>query len=507
MDDTLSKKGVMKSGAICGWIADRHVMVLLCALCTCINYADRVNMSVAIIYIAQTYSFSLRQQSWIMSAFFLGYVPMQFGAAILCRRIGGKLVLCYGALLWSLFTLLTPVCADMGLGALLLCRVLMGLSEGVAFPGVFHFLSSWVPSDERGRAIGFFLTGAHMGTTIALILSPLIIAALDWRYVFYFFGSLGFVWIASWQLLAYDRDNNPCDTGESNSKKMVSKITNTDEIDIGVGLTMDMHAMGRVGGGSNVDGLRIVGIMANAGSTMNEGGNKSAAKSGMDRGFCETVARMTGVTKKEAEMVGVILTNRRTLCVCASQAICGMVHFVILSWLPTYFKNVYKTDTKSLSFTFIPYATMAVASNVGGWLADVMIRSGFDVSFVRRIITLMASVGAGVTIILFAMMEDVSWGIVMAALSMGFMSMNSGGFESAYMDLATPATTGLFKAVANTIGSFAGFLAVPLSTVVLELVGGSWRLLFGSLSIGYALLGTVFYSLYSAERVLSEDDR
>lgn len=502
MNDTLAKKSATKTAGLFGWIADRHVMVFLCALCTCINYADRVNMSVAIIYIAQTYSFSLRQQSWIMSAFFLGYIPMQFGGAILCRRMGGKLVLCYGALLWSIFTLLTPLSAEMGLWMLLLCRVLMGLSEGVAFPGVFHFLSTWIPSDERGRAIAFFLTGAHVGTTLALILSPLIIAALDWRYVFYFFGSLGFLWIASWQLLAYDRDINSCDIDE-NKKAIVTKMTNTDEIDIGVGLMIDSQAAaGNVGVGSSGDVIGVGSVGANIGSTMNDRGTKSAMKNGTDKGLYETIAKMTGVTKKEVEMVGVILTNRRTLCVCASQGIFAMIHFVILSWLPTYFKNVYKTDTKSLSFTFIPYATMACAANAGGWIADLLIRNGFDITYVRKMITLMSSIGAGIAIIVFSMMQDVYWGLFMAALSMGFMSMNSGGFESAYLDLATPAATGLFKAVANTTGSFAGFLAVPLSTLVLDLAGGSWRILFGSLSICHALLGIVFFGMYSAERVL-----
>lgn len=500
MDNMTMKSSATKNG-IFGWIADRHLMVLLCALCTCINYADRVNMSVAIIYIAEAFSFSLRQQSWILTSFFVGYIPMQLGGAILCRRMGGKLVLLYGALLWSIFTILTPVSANIGLGMLLVCRVLMGLSEGVAFPGTFHFLSSWIPTSERGRAIAFFLAGAHVGTTLALILSPLIIAELGWPWVFYFFGSLGFVWIGSWHFLAYDRDGKSGDNIDDD-KKSVIKLTNSDEIDVGISLTSDLKATEDASAANNADGISVGGVGVNIGATTNDDVSRIGGRSGSDRGYGDSIARMLGVTKKEVDMVGVVLANRRTLCVCASQAIFAMIHFIILSWLPTYFKNVYEIDTKSLSFTFIPYATMAVAATAGGWLADVLMRNGLEISYVRKVMTLISSLGAGVSIIVFATMKDVYWGLFTAALSMGFMSMNSGGFESAYLDLANPASTGLFKAVSNTIGSISGFLAVPLSTFILEMVGGSWRILFGSLSIAHLALGVVFTAFYSAERVL-----
>eukprot|EP00171_Calliarthron_tuberculosum_P018030 IDg18030t1 len=114
--------------------AERHIMVLLCALCGLLNYADRVNMSVCIISIGAHYKYTVSEQGFIQSAFFWGYVPSQFAAALLCRRIGAKRVLAFGAAGWSLFTALTPVAASAGMPVLLACRVGMGLTEGVAFP-------------------------------------------------------------------------------------------------------------------------------------------------------------------------------------------------------------------------------------------------------------------------------------------------------------------------------------------------------------------------------------
>jgi MFS family permease len=150
-----------------------------------------------------------------MSAFFFGYLPMQIGGALLSRRFGAKSVLTYSALLWSAFTAVTPLAARCGFGVLIVCRVCMGLAEGVAFPAVFHYLASWIPKAERGRAVSTFLVGVHVGTTVALVLSPKLIAWHSWPMVFYVFGGAGFIWILLWSLLARDRDGDPEEDGGS----------------------------------------------------------------------------------------------------------------------------------------------------------------------------------------------------------------------------------------------------------------------------------------------------
>lgn len=111
-----------------GIVTERKLMVILCAACSLLNYADRVNLSVAIIAIGLQYNFSVKQQGEVLSAFFLGYIPSQLGAAILCRRFGAKNVLAWGAFGWSLFTALTPIAANAGLAPLYICRLGMGLT-------------------------------------------------------------------------------------------------------------------------------------------------------------------------------------------------------------------------------------------------------------------------------------------------------------------------------------------------------------------------------------------
>ncbi len=75
----------------------------------------------------------------------------QILGGLAARRYGGRVVLLTGVGLWSLFTLLTPVAAASGMAPLILCRVLMGLGEGVTMPSVHALIGEWLPPEVRYR--------------------------------------------------------------------------------------------------------------------------------------------------------------------------------------------------------------------------------------------------------------------------------------------------------------------------------------------------------------------
>ena len=47
--------------------------------------------------------------------------------------------------------MLTPVAAVSGMTPLILCRVLMGLGEGVTMPSVHALIGEWLPPEVRGH--------------------------------------------------------------------------------------------------------------------------------------------------------------------------------------------------------------------------------------------------------------------------------------------------------------------------------------------------------------------
>ena len=183
----------------------RYNVVLLSTLAVFVCYIDRVNMSVAIIPMAADHDWNMQTQGMILSSFFVGYLLLQIVGGLLADRFGGKIVLGVGVLLWSLFTILTPPAASIGLGMLLLTRILMGMGEAVTFPSIYSIYSRWVPITERSRAVGMANSGIPLGTIIGLVVTPLIVQAWGWEWAFYLFGLVGVVWFFFWQRMVVSR--------------------------------------------------------------------------------------------------------------------------------------------------------------------------------------------------------------------------------------------------------------------------------------------------------------
>ena len=76
---------------------------------------DKVNMSVAIVPMAESFGWTATQKGLVSSAFFWGYSFTQIPGGWLASKYGGKAVLFYGVMLWSLGTLIAPWCAALGM--------------------------------------------------------------------------------------------------------------------------------------------------------------------------------------------------------------------------------------------------------------------------------------------------------------------------------------------------------------------------------------------------------
>jgi MFS transporter, ACS family, solute carrier family 17 (sodium-dependent inorganic phosphate cotransporter), other len=191
-------------------IPQRYSLVSMSMLAVFICYIDRVNMSVAIIPMAEEFGWGPAKQGSVLSSFFVGYLLLQILGGTLADRFGGKIVLGLGVILWSLFTLLTPLAASIGLSILVLNRILMGMGEAVTFPSIYALLARWVPVAERSRAMGVINSGIPLGTVFALIITPIIVQAYGWEWAFYSFAILGFIWAAIWfRIAASDPGKHP----------------------------------------------------------------------------------------------------------------------------------------------------------------------------------------------------------------------------------------------------------------------------------------------------------
>jgi len=211
----------------------RHVFALLSFLGFANVYAMRVNLSVAIVAMVNNtaiasnrsadngsscpstsnitevptdgpFDWGEREQGWLLGAFFYGYVATQIPGGRMAEKYGGKRLYGVGVLITALFTLVTPLAANISIYALVLVRIVEGLGEGVTFPAMHAMLAVWVPPQERSRLAGLIYGGAQAGTVLSLPISGYLCDVWGWESVFYVFGSLGVVWYFFWWKYVYD---------------------------------------------------------------------------------------------------------------------------------------------------------------------------------------------------------------------------------------------------------------------------------------------------------------
>ena len=185
-------------------LGKRQLLVFMCFLAAFVCYIDRVNISIAIIPMAEHFGWSGTQKGFVLSSFFIGYMLGQIPSGWLANRYGGRWTLGIALLLWSFFTAFTPIAALAGFSALILSRIVMGMGEAATFPATYNLFSKWIPRQERSRAVAFTLGGIPIGTVLGLALSGALVAQFGWQSVFYVFGAAGIVLAGFWYWIVRD---------------------------------------------------------------------------------------------------------------------------------------------------------------------------------------------------------------------------------------------------------------------------------------------------------------
>lgn len=188
---------------------EHHRLVVASSVAFVICNMDKVNMSVAIIPMAQEFGWKASMAGLVQSSFFWGYLLCQLPGGYICSKLGGRMVMPGGVGLWSLATTSLPLLAG-SLPGLVMSRVFVGAGEAVAPSSATDMVARTVPEHERSRAMSCIFGGLHVGSVLGLLLAPIIIERFGWCSVFIAFGSAGLVWVAWFELVINDfNETNP----------------------------------------------------------------------------------------------------------------------------------------------------------------------------------------------------------------------------------------------------------------------------------------------------------
>ncbi len=415
-------------------------LVFMTVLAVYICMIDRIAISIAIIPMAEDNGWSPTVQGAVMSAFFLGYVTLQIPAGYLSDRFGGKWVLGLGVLFWSLFTLLTPASAALGITVLLACRFLMGVAEAVTWPSIYSLYSRWVHPDRRASAVGLMNSGISGGAVIALICTPWLISVWSWQGAFYLYGVLGILWFAVWAPLARSRpaDKTDWDTADA--------------------------------------------VLATAEAGSAAGQNDVSAQ--------PVYPRLT---------VRGMLRSRAVWAVAVAHICINWSLYLVLSWFPTFVNRELGADLQLAGFLALaPTIVSLVMAPLAGRLFDRLVAKGHDRLKVRRVMQSLAFVGITAAMMAITLTDSLVLSVTVITLSNALTAFSIGGFATNHLDIA-PNQSGLLMGVTNTLAAVSSSASVFVSGWIQDLSGG-WDAVFLT-AAGVSVFGAVIYgSLSGVER-------
>lgn len=168
-----------------------------------VNFFDRSSLSIANTSVRAEMHLNATQMGWLLSAFSLAYGFAQLPLIGLLDRLGARVVLGFGLVLWSAAQLLTGFVRT--LPAFLGLRVLLGVGEAPFYPSGVRSVREWFTSAARARATALMSSSQTIGLAIAPPVLTWIMLRLGWRGMFAILGVAGLVVSAVWIALYRER--------------------------------------------------------------------------------------------------------------------------------------------------------------------------------------------------------------------------------------------------------------------------------------------------------------
>jgi len=161
-----------------------------------ISFFDRVNVGMALPYIAKEFALNPVQSGWIGAAFAWGYIVTQLLAGYLAIRLGPRRLIGICLMLFGGLSMLTGFARNFQ--ELLAVRFALGLSEGPIYAASAMLLAQWFIKSERGRAFGISNLSVAAGGFLAGPISALVLAHHDWRVMMIVEGLPAWIFCLVW---------------------------------------------------------------------------------------------------------------------------------------------------------------------------------------------------------------------------------------------------------------------------------------------------------------------
>ncbi|KAJ6381052.1 hypothetical protein OIU77_029868 [Salix suchowensis] len=420
-------------------IPQRYKLIGTTSLAFVICNMDKVNLSVAIIPMSHQFGWNASMAGLVQSSFFWGYALSQLPGGWLAKIFGGRKVLKFGVLTWSVATALLPFLAGYMPG-LMLSRVLVGIGEGVSPSAATDLIARSIPLEERSRAVAFVFGGLSVGSVIGLLLAPPLIQNFGWASVFYIFGFLGLAWYLGFQYLEEGQASHAAKPASRPQSIHMEKSSSN-------------YSLAELGG---------------------------SLKDVPWKAFFQTPA-----------VWAMIYAH-----FCGSWG-----HYTCLSWLPSYFSEELSLNlTEAAWVSILPPLASVFVNSFAAQLADNLIANGVETTTVRKICQTIAFLSPALCMTLSSVDLGLPpWeivGILTGGLALSSFALS--GLYCTHQDMS-PEYASILLGITNTVGAIPGIVGVALTGYLLDTTH-SWSISLFAPSIFFYLTGTIVWLAFASSK-------
>lgn len=394
----------------------------------------------------------------LLSAFFWSYALMQIPIGWCADRLNLRWVYAGAFALWSLAQGLTGFAGSLAVLAGL--RVLLGVGESIYLPGGTKIVSLLFGAKERGLPSGLFDFGTRTGLVLEGLLIPWLLVHLGWRKTLALVGFTALLWLVPW-LAALPRSLNPrapWRQGPETSSRLAAFLA-----------TLVFSA------------LMFVAPLWIALARVWPQDRRAPAPSGPVETFLSLFR---------------LLRNRNLIGICLGFFCFDYYWYLLLTWLPDYLVEVRRLSIlRAGLYAALPFLIFGLCEPLGGWLADRLIRRGWNETRTRKGIITVAFL-FGLLLIPAARVETAHSALALIS-GASLVGLSTANLLVVLQSCAPPDQVGIWTGFENFAGNIGGILA-PLATGFLVARTGTFLAAFG---LGPALLvsGLLSYWLMVGE--------
>lgn len=146
-------------------------------------------INLALPFINADLSLNARMSSWIPTSYMLTTAILQIPCAKLADMYGRKKIFVLGVILFSVFSVCCGLVSSGGW--LIVWRVMTGVGSAMLFGTSMAILTSSVPAEKRGWALGIMTSVVYISLAAGPLLGGLLTSLFGWQSIFYVASMVG----------------------------------------------------------------------------------------------------------------------------------------------------------------------------------------------------------------------------------------------------------------------------------------------------------------------------